>query len=114
MEDKIPRLASPSRRVLSIRPDPLIHGRIRLGIVSALAAGERLSFRDLKHLLATSDGNLSMHARKLEAAGYITCQKSFAGRVPKTEYLLTAAGRTALTTYLDQMEQMLALARQMH
>ncbi len=101
-------------KVLSFRPDPLIHGRIRLGIVSALAAGERLSFSDLKNLLGTTDGNLSVHARKLEAAGYIETLKSFAGRLPKTEYRLTREGRMALIQYLDQMEQMLALARQVN
>ncbi len=101
-------------QVLRVRPDPLIHGRIRLGIVSALAAGEQLSFGDLKTLLATTDGNLSMHARKLETAGYIECLKSFVNRMPKTEYRLTRKGRLALVQYLGQMEQMLALARQVN
>ncbi len=91
--------------------DRLIHERIRLGIVSALAAAGRLSFNDLKALLGTSDGNLSVHARKLEEAGYLTTIKSFDDRTPRTEYELTPAGRDALSTYLDQMEQIIRLAR---
>ncbi len=92
--------------------DRLIHERIRLGIVSALAAGDVLSFNDLKHLLDTTDGNLSVHARKLEEAGYVECLKSFDGRTPKTEYRLTDAGRRALETYLEQMERIIQLARE--
>ncbi len=92
--------------------DRLIHERIRLGIVSALAAGEALSFNDLKRLLDTTDGNLSVHARKLEDAGYVACLKSFEGRTPKTEYRLTEAGRQALEAYLDQMERIIQLARE--
>src|SRR3712207_215130 len=80
--------------------DRLIHERMRLGIVSALAVNETLSFNDLKKLLQTTDGNLSVHARKLEEAEYITCTKSFEGRVPKTEYQLTELGRAALDRYL--------------
>ena len=91
--------------------DQLIHARVRLGILSALAAAGTLSFNDLKDLLETSDGNLSVHARKLEAAGYVKCLKSFEGRMPKTEYCLTAAGREALSDYLDQMEQIIRMAR---
>lgn len=91
--------------------DRLIHERIRLGIVSALAAGDVLSFNDLKHLLNTTDGNLSVHARKLEEAGYIECLKSFEGRTPKTEYRLTHAGHLALEAYLDKMERIIQLAR---
>lgn len=91
--------------------DRLIHERVRLGIVSALAAGGTLSFNDLKQLLDTSDGNLSVHARKLEEAGYLECLKSFEGRMPKTEYRLTEAGREALSDYLEQMEQVIRLAR---
>lgn len=91
--------------------DRLIHERVRLGIVSALAAGGTLSFNDLKGLLDTSDGNLSVHARKLEDAGYLDCLKSFDGRVPRTEYRLTPAGRQALSDYLDQMEQIIRMAR---
>lgn len=92
--------------------DRLIHERIRLGIVSALAAGDMLSFNDLKHLLDTTDGNLSVHARKLEEAGYVECLKSFEGRTPKTEYRLTNTGRRALETYLEQMERIIQLARE--
>ena len=92
--------------------DKLIHERIRLGIVSALAASDTLSFNDLKSLLGTSDGNLSVHARKLEDAGYIEVAKSFEGRTPKTEFSLTDAGRTALQEYLDQMEQIIQISKQ--
>ncbi len=84
--------------------DRLIHERMRLGIVSALAANESLTFNDLKSLMNTTDGNLSVHARKLEDGGYIACTKSFEGRLPKTEYKLTAAGRRALENYLSHME----------
>ncbi len=84
--------------------DRLIHERLRLGIVSALAVNERLSFNDLKRLLHTTDGNLSVHARKLEDAQYVACEKTFSGRMPKTEYRLTAAGRRALEKYLVHME----------
>ena len=91
--------------------DRLIHERLRLGIVSALAVSESLTFNDLKHALKTSDGNLSVHARKLEDAKYISCQKSFDGRTPKTEYRLTAAGRRALTRYLDHMEAIIRKTR---
>ena len=84
--------------------DRLIHERLRLGIISALAANESLTFSDLKSLMNTTDGNLSVHARKLEEAGYIACSKSFEGRLPRTEYKLTAAGRRALESYLSHME----------
>ena len=92
--------------------DRLIHERIRLGIVSALAANSSLTFNDLKKLLRTTDGNLSVHARKLEEAGYIACSKSFEGRMPKTEYRLTAAGRKALERYLDHMEALIRATRE--
>jgi DNA-binding transcriptional ArsR family regulator len=92
--------------------DRLIHERMRLGIVSALAANERLSFNDLKALMATTDGNLSVHARKLEEAGYVTCTKSFEGRVPRTHYALTAAGRRALERYLGHMEALIRATRE--
>ena len=92
--------------------DRLIHERIRLGIVSALAVSEALTFNDLKALLGTTDGNLSVHARKLEDAGYITCAKSFEGRTPKTEYRLSAAGRAALERYLDHMEALIRATRE--
>jgi DNA-binding HxlR family transcriptional regulator len=84
--------------------DRLIHERLRLGIVSALAANERLTFNELKRLLQTTDGNLSVHARKLEEANYVSCEKTFAGRLPQTTYRLTAAGRRALDKYLVHME----------
>ena len=84
--------------------DRLIHERLRLGIVSALAVNERLTFNDLKRLLQTTDGNLSVHARKLEEADYIACEKSFESRLPRTEYRLTAAGRRAFEKYLAHME----------
>ncbi len=93
------------------RLDRLIHERIRLGIVSALAVNEALTFNELKKLLQTSDGNLSVHARKLEDAQYIRCTKSFAGRLPKTEYRLSAAGRRALERYLDHMEALIQATR---
>lgn len=92
--------------------DRLIHERLRLGIVSALAVNERLSFTDLKRLLDTTDGNLSVHARKLEEAQYIACDKSFDGRVPRTEYRLTAAGRRALEKYLVHMEALIKAVRE--
>ncbi len=91
--------------------DQLIHGRFRLGIVSALAAAPSLTFRELKDLLDTTDGNLSIHARKLEEAGYIECEKSFAGRVPKSEYRLTPSGREALERYLGHMETLVKAMR---
>jgi DNA-binding HxlR family transcriptional regulator len=91
--------------------DRLIHERIRLGIVSALAVNEALTFNELKKLLQTSDGNLSVHARKLEDAQYIKCTKSFAGRHPKTEYRLSASGRRALERYLDHMEALIRATR---
>ena len=96
----------------SIALDRLIHERMRLGIVSALAVNDVLSFNQLKALLKTTDGNLSVHARRLEEAQYITCTKSFAGRIPKTEYRLTAPGRRALERYLDHMEALIRATRQ--
>ena len=92
--------------------DRLIHERIRLGIVSALATNDSLSFNDLKRVLKTTDGNLSVHARKLEEAQYISCVKYFEGRVPRTEYRLTAKGRAALAEYLDQMEEWIRVTRE--
>lgn len=91
--------------------DRLIHERMRLGIVSALAANESLTFAELKKLLDATDGNISIHTRKLEEAGYITCTKSFQGRVPRTEYTLTEIGRTALARYLDHMEALIRAMR---
>ena len=92
--------------------DRLIHERLRLGIVSALAVNDSLSFSDLKKLMKTTDGNLSVHARKLEEAEYITCTKSFEGRMPKTEYKLTTTGRRALERYLDHMEALIRATRE--
>ena len=89
----------------------LIHERLRLGIISALAANASLTFNDLKALLHTTDGNLSVHARKLEEAGYIACSKYFEGRQPKTEYKLTAAGRRALESYIGHMEALIQQTR---
>jgi len=116
------RRQEPSNRPAALRHPPpgaepaqldrLIHERIRLGIVSALAVNETLTFNELKRLLKTSDGNLSVHARKLEDAEYVTCAKSFEGRVPKTEYPLTAQGRRALERYLDHMEALIRATRE--
>lgn len=92
---------------VSTELDKLIHERLRLGIISALAVNEALSFTDLKNLLNTTDGNISVHARKLEEAGYVTCEKSFKGRVPLTEYRITSEGREALTRYLNHMEALI-------
>ena len=92
--------------------DKVIHERMRLGIISALAANSKLSFTGLKDLLATSDGNISVHARKLEEAGYVTCEKSFKGRMPLTEYAITKEGRKALTRYLDHMEALIKAMKQ--
>ncbi len=92
--------------------DRLIHERLRLGIVSALAVNDVLSFNELKTLMRTTDGNLSVHARKLEDANYITCTKTFEGRVPHTQYSLTATGRSALARYLDHMEALIRATRE--
>ena len=108
------------RRLQSVAPqapstmhelDRLIHERLRLGIISALAVNESLTFNELKHMVKTSDGNLSVHARKLEDAGYVNCSKTFDGRTPKTEYSLTSAGRRALERYLDHMEAVIGQMR---
>ena len=99
------RGTSPARSAPEL--DRLVHERIRLGIVSALAADGALSFNDLKKLLGTTDGNLSVHARKLEEAKYVECEKYFEGRLPRTVYRLTAAGRQALERYLDHMEALI-------
>jgi len=92
--------------------DRLVHERIRLGIVSALAVNEALAFNDLKQMLGTTDGNLSVHARRLEEAGYVECQKTFEGRVPRTEYRLTPRGRRALEDYLNHMEALIQAVRE--
>ena len=96
----------------AVNLDPVIHERVRLAIISALAVNEELSFNDLKKLLEITDGNLSVHARKLEDAGYVRCTKSFVGRQPRTEFKLTAPGRRALESYLEQMESVIRSARQ--
>ena len=105
------RAAKPKAQLAAAELDRLIHERVRLAIVSALAVRDSLTFNELKGLLKTSDGNLSVHARKLEDAEYITCDKSFEGRVPKTEYRLTALGRRALERYLDHMEALIRVTR---
>ena len=112
-EGKSPKVEGKSQKAES-RPqrsplelDRLIHERLRLGIVSALAVNDSLTFNDLKRLLETTDGNLSVHARKLEEAEYIQCTKSFEGRLPRTEYRLTAAGRRALEKYISHMESII-------
>src|SRR3954447_17405653 len=92
--------------------DRLVHERLRLGILRALSVNESLTFNELKKLLDTTDGNLSVHARKLEEAGYLSCQKGFEGRVPRTDYRLTAAGRRALDRYLDHMEALIQTMRE--
>lgn len=97
----------PPRREL----DSLIHHRMRLGIVSALAANDSLTFNELKSLMQTSDGNLSVHARKLEEARYVVCTKRFEGRRPRTEFRITASGRNALQRYLDHMEALIQATR---
>jgi DNA-binding HxlR family transcriptional regulator len=102
---------NPVRETVPPELDRLIHERIRLGIVSALAVNRSLTFNELKALLKTTDGNLSVHARKLEEADYIVCTKSFDGRLPKTEYRLAAAGRRALERYLNHMEALIRATR---
>ena len=92
--------------------DRLIHERIRLGILSALAVNRTMTFNELKQLLSTTDGNLSVHARKLEEAEYVLCTKSFEGRLPRTEYRLSATGRRALERYLERMEELIRATRE--
>jgi DNA-binding HxlR family transcriptional regulator len=99
------------RAALAPDLDRVIHERLRLAIVSALAVNDTLSFNELKQLLHSTDGNLSVHARKLEEAGYVACLKSFEGRIPRTEYRLTAAGRKALERYLEHMEALIRATR---
>jgi DNA-binding MarR family transcriptional regulator len=103
------RREAPASDALAL--DPVIHERARLGIVSALAVNDHLTFNDLKGLLDITDGNLSVHARKLEEAGYVQCTKSFVGRQPRTEFKLSAAGKRALEQYLAQMESVIQAAR---
>ena len=107
-ENKKPNLrVERAAESISTGLEKVIHERLRLGIISALAANEKMSFGDLKTLLQTTDGNVSVHARKLEDAGYVECLKSFNGRVPLTEYKITSAGREALTKYLNHMEALI-------
>jgi DNA-binding MarR family transcriptional regulator len=116
---------NPARRERKLQPTPvgeavagapkldrLIHERLRLGILSALSVNESLTFNEVKKMLDTTDGNLSVHARKLEEAGYIGCTKSFEGRMPRTDYRLTAAGKRALERYLDHMEALIRAMRE--
>ena len=105
-----PEPAGPARSATQL--DRLIHERLRLGILSALAAEKSLTFSELKTLLGSTDGNLSVHARKLEDANYITCEKGFDGRIPRSEYRITPAGRKALEKYLDHMEALIRIARE--
>ena len=106
-----PRDSGVAQRSAAPNLDRLIHERLRLGIISALAANASLTFSELKNLMSTTDGNLSVHARKLEEAGYIACTKYFDGRLPKTEYKLTAEGRRALENYLNHMESLIKQMR---
>ena len=106
-----PASRSASHPSESLKLDAVIHERVRLGIISALAVNDELSFNDLKRLLEITDGNLSVHARKLEVAGYVKCTKSFVGRQPRTEYRITSSGRCALEGYLKQMESVIRSAR---
>jgi DNA-binding HxlR family transcriptional regulator len=111
-EAALPSVASSSKEAVPADLDRLIHERVRLGIVSALAVNRSLTFNELKAMLKTTDGNLSVHARKLEEADYIVCTKSFDGRLPKTEYRLTASGRKALERYLNHMEALIRATRE--
>lgn len=120
MAKKAIRLSDPGPQPLRVEKaagevseslDKLIHDRTRLGMISALAANEKMSFSDLKNLLNASDGNISVHARKLEDAGYVVCEKSFKGRTPLTEYSITADGRAALDQYLNHMEALISAMR---
>ena len=105
-----PSIAAPASEIATSL-DRLLHDRMRLGIVSALAAADDMSFTDLKSALNATDGNLSVHARKLEDAGYVSCEKTFSGRTPRTAYTLTATGRRALAKYLDHMDAIIRAAR---
>jgi DNA-binding HxlR family transcriptional regulator len=109
-EPAVPR-SKAVKRESPLQLDRLIHERLRLGIVSALAVNDALTFNDLKRLLKTTDGNLSVHARKLEEAEYIACEKTFAGRTPRTEYRITPAGRRALEKYVAHMEAIISAVK---
>ena len=106
--------AAPARPNRAPDFDRIIHEQMRLGIISSLAVNPSLTFNDLKKILETTDGNLSVHARKLEDAGYIRCTKSFAGRMPRTEYGITDEGRKALTKYIDHMESLIEAMKGNH
>lgn len=106
-----PPRPAPARGGEALSLDRVIHERVRLAIVSALAASPSLTFNELKDLLGTSDGNLSVHARRLEDAGYVACEKGFEGRVPRTVYRLTSSGRRAFARYVDHLEALIAHAR---
>jgi DNA-binding HxlR family transcriptional regulator len=110
-EARIGRQKPEADKRSTLELDRLIHERLRLGIISALAVNDRLTFNDLKRLLQTTDGNLSVHARKLEDAHYVTCDKTFEGRIPRSEYRLTAAGRRAFEKYLLHMEAIIKAVR---
>jgi DNA-binding MarR family transcriptional regulator len=110
--DPLAAVRGTSREAVPPDLDRLVHERVRLGIVSALAVNRSLTFNELKALLKTTDGNLSVHARKLEEADYIACTKSFVGRLPKTEYRLTTSGRQALERYLNHMEALIRATRE--
>lgn len=111
-ETSLEAVRNPAREAVPSDLDRLIHEHIRLGIVSALAVNRSLTFNELKALLKTTDGNLSVHARRLEEANYLVCEKSFDGRTPKTQYRLTAAGRKALERYLNHMEALIRATRE--
>jgi DNA-binding transcriptional ArsR family regulator len=106
-----PTAAEPQTRPITQRLDRVIHDRTRLAILAALAATETLAFNELKDITGTTDGNLSVHARKLEDAGYVYCEKTFAGRMPRTEFRLSASGRRALEKYLDHMDAIIKATR---
>jgi DNA-binding HxlR family transcriptional regulator len=111
-EATLETVRNPTREAVPSDLDRLIHEHIRLGIVSALAVNRSLTFNELKALLKTTDGNLSVHARRLEEAAYLVCEKSFDGRTPKTQYRLTVAGRRALERYLNHMEALIRATRE--
>jgi DNA-binding MarR family transcriptional regulator len=111
-DTSLPAVSNPAKETVPADLDRLIHERVRLGIVSALAVNRSLTFNELKAMLKTTDGNLSVHARRLEEADYIVCTKSFDGRLPKTEFRLTAAGRKALERYLNHMEALIRATRE--
>ena len=108
---RVPAVEAAQPRTIPQRLDRVIHDRTRLAILAALAATEMLAFNDLKEATGTTDGNLSVHARKLEDAGYVHCEKTFAGRTPRTEYRLSAPGRRALEKYLDHMDAIIKATR---